>query len=151
MENRKRKNIFYFRIVLSLCYDAISRNIEGLGLDPFTVFTITSASILPSCITILIWQDKLGRKILAILFLLLTGLFNFIQGSVLVFCKKVVFIAAIVGLFGRFSVNIAYNSGTQYAAELIPTQVRGQGLAVMHAVGYAATFFSSQILYLVRK
>lgn len=141
--------IFFSRIVLSLCYDAISRNIEGLGLDPFLVFTITSASIFPSCLVILLLQDKIGRKVMAILFLLLTGLFNIMQGMTLVLWKDVAMIAAIVGLLGRFSVNVAYNSGTQYAAELIPTQVRGQGLAVMHAIGYGATFFSPHILYLV--
>jgi hypothetical protein len=50
---------------------------------------------------------------------------------------------------GRFGVNIAYSSGAQYAAELIPTEVRGQGVSAIHMVGYAATFFSSHILYLV--
>lgn len=134
---------------MSLCYDAISRNVEGLGWDPFTVFSVTSATILPSCLIILLLQDRLGRKILAVFFLMLTGLFNFGQGSVLIFWKNVASLGAVVGILGRFSVNVAYNSGTQYAAELIPTQVRGQGLAVMHAIGYGATFFSPQILLLV--
>ncbi|KAK6641253.1 hypothetical protein RUM44_012962 [Polyplax serrata] len=146
---RKTCVLIFKTIVLSLCYDAIARNVEGLGLDPFTVFTITSCSILPSCFVILLLQDRNGRKILAISFLLLTGLFNFIQGGVIIFGTNITFSAAILGLFGRFSVNIAYNSGTQYAAELIPTQARGQGLALMHAIGYAATFFSPQILFLM--
>jgi len=30
---------------------------------------------------------------------------------------------AALGVIGRFGVGIAYNSGTQYAAELIPTEV----------------------------
>lgn len=45
---------------------------------------------------------------------------------------------------------VAYNSGAQYATELIPTCVRGQGVAAVHVAGYALTFFSSYILYLVR-
>lgn len=44
---------------------------------------------------------------------------------------------------------VAYNSGAQYAAELIPTCVRGQGVAAAHVAGYALTFFSSYILYTV--
>lgn len=43
---------------------------------------------------------------------------------------------------------MAYNSGAQYAVELVPTVVRGQGVSVIHVVGYAATFFGPQILYL---
>lgn len=32
--------------------------------------------------------------------------------------------------------------------ELIPTVVRGQGVSAIHVAGYAASFFSPQILYL---
>lgn len=48
----------------------------------------------------------------------------------------------------RLSINVAYNSGAQYAVELIPTEVRAQGVAAIHVAGYAAGFFSSHILYL---
>lgn len=48
----------------------------------------------------------------------------------------------------RLSINVAYNSGHQYAVELIPTEVRGQGVAAIHVAGYAASFFSTHILYL---
>ncbi|KAJ9595124.1 hypothetical protein L9F63_013599, partial [Diploptera punctata] len=53
-----------------------------------------------------------------------------------------------LAVVGRFGVNVAYSSGAQYMAELIPTEVRGQGVSAIHMVGYAATFFSSHILYL---
>lgn len=46
------------------------------------------------------------------------------------------------------SINVAYNSGAQYAIELIPTQVRGQGVSAIHVSGYAASFFSTHILYI---
>lgn len=42
---------------------------------------------------------------------------------------------------------VAYNSGAQYATELIPTCVRGQGVAAVHVAGYAFTFFSAYILH----
>lgn len=48
----------------------------------------------------------------------------------------------------RFGINVAYNSGAQYAVELIPTEVRGQGVSTIHVAGYIASFFSPQILYL---
>jgi len=56
---------------------------------------------------------------------------------------------AALGVVGRFGVGIAYNAGTQYAAELVPTEVRGQGVGLIHVAGFAATFFSPHILYLV--
>lgn len=56
---------------------------------------------------------------------------------------------AALGVLGRFGVGIAYNAGTQYAAELVPTEVRGQGVGLIHVAGFAATFFSPHILYLV--
>lgn len=60
-------------------------------------------------------------------------------------------VTAALAVVGRFGVNVAYSSGAQYAAELIPTEVRGQGVAAIHMVGYAATFFSAHILYLVSR
>lgn len=52
-----------------------------------------------------------------------------------------------LSVIGRFGVTVAYNSGAQYATELIPTCVRGQGVAAVHVMGYAFTFFSAYILY----
>lgn len=48
----------------------------------------------------------------------------------------------------RFGINVAYNSSAQYAVELIPVEVRGQGVSAIHVAGYAASFFSSQLLYM---
>lgn len=60
------------------------------------------------------------------------------------------FLLVTLSVIGRFGVTVAYNSGAQYATELIPTCVRGQGVAAVHVAGYALTFFSSYILFLVR-
>nr|CAD7605878.1 unnamed protein product [Timema genevievae] len=51
----------------------------------------------------------------------------------------VLLLATTSAVVSRFGVDMAYSGGAQYAAELIPSEVRGQGVA--------ATFFSSQILY----
>lgn len=52
-----------------------------------------------------------------------------------------------LSVIGRFGVTVAYNSSAQYATELIPTCVRGQGVAAVHVMGYAFTFFSAYILH----
>lgn len=134
---------------MTLCYDAISRNVNGLGYSPFLVFSITSATILPSCIFILVTQDKIGRKALASGALFVSGVFTISSGIFQAsITKPQPIIILILAIIARLSVNVAYNSGAQYAVELIPVVVRGQGVSAIHVAGYAATFFSSQILLL---
>ncbi|CAG2066666.1 unnamed protein product, partial [Timema podura] len=123
------------------------------------MFSVSSATILPSCLVILFLQDRVGRKGMASVSLLSTGLFTAASGIILA-CRKSkemnqfsdsspdMLLTASLAIIGRFGVNIAYNSGAQYAAELIPTEVRGQGVAAIHVAGYAATFFSPYILYM---
>jgi hypothetical protein len=50
---------------------------------------------------------------------------------------------------GRFSVNISYNIGLQYAAEVLPTVVRAQGVALIHIMGYVASIMAPFVVYLV--
>jgi MFS transporter, OCT family, solute carrier family 22 (organic cation transporter), member 4/5 len=54
-----------------------------------------------------------------------------------------------LALVGRYAVVVAYNSGVQYAAELVPAQVQAGGVAAIHVAGYAASILSPQVLYLV--
>lgn len=54
-----------------------------------------------------------------------------------------------MAIIGRFAVNISYNIGLQYAAELLPTVVRAQGVALIHIMGYVASILAPFIVYLV--
>lgn len=49
---------------------------------------------------------------------------------------------------GRFCVNFSYNIGLQYAAELLPTVVRAQGVAFIHIMGYVASIIAPFVVYL---
>lgn len=49
---------------------------------------------------------------------------------------------------GRFWVNISYNIGLQYAAEVLPTVVRAQGVALIHIMGYVASIIAPFVVYL---
>ena len=70
-------------MVLTLCYDAISRNVTKTSYSPFVLFAVNSATILPSCCLILLMQDKVGRKAMTSASLLLTGLFTGAAGIIL--------------------------------------------------------------------
>lgn len=141
----------FHRMVITLCYDAMSRNVEGLGVSPFLMFTLSASAIFPACLVLLALQDRIGRKAMASSSLLLSGIFTAASGIIIVYHRGVKSPELMVALsvIGRFGVTVAYNSAAQYATELIPTCVRGRGIATVHVAGYAFTFFSSYILYLV--
>lgn len=75
-------------MVITLCYDAISRNINGVNYSPFILFSITSVTILPACVFILILQDRIGRKAMASASLLLSGIFNLVIAFIFAFYKE---------------------------------------------------------------
>lgn len=43
-----------------------------------------------------------------------------------------------MSISSRFALNMAANIGLQYAAELLPTPVRTQGIALIHVFGILA-------------
>ena len=58
-------------------------------------------------------------------------------------------LSAVLAIIGRFCVNITFNIGLQYGAELIPTEVRAQGISAVHIAGYVASIISPYIVDLV--
>lgn len=55
------------------------------------------------------------------------------------FQKDQAVLTAVLAIIGRFCVNITFNIGLQYGAELIPTAVRAQGIvntSYFHLFGY---------------
>jgi hypothetical protein len=73
------------RMVLTLCFDAISRNVDGLGYSPFVMFSITSVTKFPASLVILLLQDRVGRKAMASGSLLISGVFTVASGLVIAF------------------------------------------------------------------
>jgi MFS family permease len=137
-------------MIITLGYDAISKNVEGLGISPFIMFSLSASAIFPACLVLLALQDRIGRKAMASSSLLISGIFTAGCGIILAYKKhQDVTVLAILNIVGRFGVTVAYNSGAQYMTELLPTCIRGQAVASAHVAGYALTFFSSYILYTV--
>lgn len=142
--------LFFKSMVITLCYDAVSRNVQGLGISPFVMFSLSATAILPACLLIIALQDRIGRKAMASASLLLSGIFISVTGGIIFAASasdKTTTLLVSLSVVGRFGVTVAYNSGAQYATELIPTCVRGQGVAAVHVAGYAFTFFSAYILF----
>lgn len=130
-------------MTISLVFDGHVRNVGSLGLNIFTTFTIAAATELPADVLLTFTLDRWGRRWYAFGSMVLSGIF-----SLLATVAPMGLYSAILAIMGRFFVNISYNIGLQYAAELLPTVVRAQGVAFVHIMGYVASIVAPFIVYL---
>ncbi|XP_069680629.1 organic cation transporter protein [Periplaneta americana] len=130
-------------MAISLCFDGHVRNVGSLGLDLFVTFTVACATELPADTVLTMVLDKWGRRWLAFGSMALSGFFSLLATAVPTGAPS-----AALAIMGRFSVNISYNIGLQYAAEVLPTVVRAQGVALIHIMGYVASILSPFVVYL---
>nr|XP_018897322.1 PREDICTED: organic cation transporter protein-like [Bemisia tabaci] len=130
-------------MLTSLVFDGHVRNISNFGLDLFITFTVVCATELPADILLTLTLDRFGRRWISCLSMVLGGVFSLLASAV-----SFGTVSASLAVLGRFSVNISYSVGLQYAAELLPTVVRAQGVAFIHIMGYVASILSPFIVYL---
>ncbi|XP_055619494.1 organic cation transporter protein [Toxorhynchites rutilus septentrionalis] len=130
-------------MAISLVFDGHVRNVGSLGLDLFFTFTVAAATELPADTFLTFTLDRWGRRWLACGTMVASGVFSLLATTVPVGAYS-----ATLAILGRFSVNISYNIGLQYAAELLPTVVRAQGVAFIHIMGYVASIVAPFIVYL---
>ncbi|XP_013112259.1 beta-alanine transporter [Stomoxys calcitrans] len=130
-------------MAISLVFDGHVRNVGSLGLDLFFTFTVASFTEFPADTLLTLTLDRFGRRWLACGSMVLSGLFSL--------CATVAPLgvySASLAIMGRFFVNISYNIGLQYAAEILPTVVRAQGVAFIHIMGYVASIIAPFVVYL---
>lgn len=130
-------------MAISLVFDGHVRNVGSLGLDLFFTFTVAAATELPADTFLTLTLDRWGRRWLACGTMVASGVFSLLATTVPVGAYS-----ATLAILGRFSVNISYNIGLQYAAELLPTVVRAQGVAFIHIMGYVASIVAPFVVYL---
>lgn len=130
-------------MAISLVFDGHVRNVGSLGLDIFFTFTVASFTEFPADTLLTVTLDRFGRRWLACGSMVLSGIFSL--------CATVAPLgvySASLAIMGRFFVNISYNIGLQYAAEILPTVVRAQGVAFIHIMGYVASIIAPFVVYL---
>ncbi|XP_023245983.1 organic cation transporter protein-like [Copidosoma floridanum] len=130
-------------MAISLVFDGHVRNVDNLRLDVFVTFTIASATELPADTFLTLVLDRWGRRWLACGSMAISGIFSIWASLV----TNNIY-AATLAIMGRFCVNISYNIGLQYAAELLPTVVRAQGVALIHIMGYVASIVAPFVVFL---
>ncbi|EFX84114.1 hypothetical protein DAPPUDRAFT_21975, partial [Daphnia pulex] len=132
-------------VLVAVVYDGHARNTANLGLSVFLTFSVASVTELPADLVLVFFLDKWGRRILAFGSLLGASVFSLATLAV-----PNAVLTAVLAIIGRFCVNITFNIGLQYGAELIPTSVRAQGIAYVHIAGYVAAIVSPYIVDLAR-
>ncbi|XP_023301982.2 organic cation transporter protein-like [Lucilia cuprina] len=130
-------------MAISLVFDGHVRNVGSLGLDIFFTFTVACFTEFPADTLLTVTLDRFGRRWLACGSMVLSGVF-----SLLATVAPVGVYSASLAIMGRFFVNISYNIGLQYAAEILPTVVRAQGVAFIHIMGYVASIIAPFVVYL---
>jgi hypothetical protein len=96
-------------MIINLSCDAISRNVEGFGTTPMVAFSINSLTIPAASVVLILFQDRIGRKLMSSSAFLISGIFVMASG-ISMMTQKNSFV--ILGLYfvGRFGVAVAYDS-----------------------------------------
>jgi len=128
-----------------LVFDGYIRSITSIGLNVFISFTLASATEFPASFILTFVLDRWGRRWLFFGSMVLCGMCSFalsftVNGNVVV--------AVALMMAGRFCVNWSYSIGQQIAAEILPTVVRVQGVALIHNLGYLANMLAPLVMYL---
>ena len=89
--------------------------------------------------------NRFGRKASLSVFFLLSSVFSLGYGLI---CQDSHQARLVSGLMGRMSITAAYFVCLQYASELMPTLVRGRGVALCETAGGLAVLASPGIVYL---
>ncbi|XP_075971307.1 carcinine transporter-like [Anticarsia gemmatalis] len=126
----------------STVFDGLIRIIGQLEFDFFVSFSLMSMTEFPSVLLVGLIMDYTGRKWLCIVCLCLCSFFTVVA----IFTTGIQ--TVILAIVARFTINMAYSGTMQWVSEILPTSVRGGGVALVHIVGYIATFLSPYISYL---
>ncbi|XP_021947049.2 organic cation transporter protein [Folsomia candida] len=128
--------------IIALVYDGHSRNILNLAdenWNVFWMFTIASMTEFPADMMLIFTLDRFGRRWLSFGSLTMSGAASIIAATI---PRQMRTLGLVMAIISRFFVNVAFNIGLQYAAELLPTVIRAQGVNAIHIMGYVASIIS---------
>lgn len=127
----------------TIVFDGLVRSIGQLDFDFFLSFSVISFTEFPSMFLIAFILDWLGRRWLTVIVMTVSCVFSILT----VFMNSGIQ-SVVCAVVARFAVNMSYSATMQWAAELLPTSVRGSGASIVHICGYLATVLSPYIVYL---
>ncbi|XP_046594939.1 carcinine transporter isoform X2 [Neodiprion lecontei] len=122
-----------FWTLTALAFDGHVYSLKSLSGSVFVSFTLTSATELPAGILLILVLDRWGRRACSFVPTILTAVCSFLM----IFIKTGI-ASLVVAVTARFLLNMAANVALQYAAEVLPTPARAQGVALVHIFGIIA-------------
>ncbi|KAH8417694.1 hypothetical protein KR222_004469 [Zaprionus bogoriensis] len=136
-------------MVITLCYNTVSRHVEGQGISPFIMFSLSALTLPPAGFLLAGIQNLIGRKGSSFSAMLLTGLFTAASGIVMsVWVHPSTILLVTLMLASRFGISVCSGSTMLFTTELVPTCVRSRGLALSHLAGAALSLLSPYILHM---
>ncbi|XP_058789014.1 organic cation transporter protein-like [Phymastichus coffea] len=130
-------------LLMVLVFDGHVWNMKLLHPDVFTSFSLASITELPAAILLALFLDRWGRRWMGFFSMLICGIFSYIAIAMPIGAP-----AMTMAILARLGVNISANIGFQYAAEMLPTVVRAQGVSLIHIIGYFAHIIGPYVVYL---
>ncbi|KAL0102049.1 hypothetical protein PUN28_018534 [Cardiocondyla obscurior] len=130
------KNTILLILFWSLTMIAFDGHVYSLKLIPssvFVSFSLACATELPAGLLLTLLLDRWGRRFCGFITMAMTCFFS-IAGLLL----QSTVAKLTTSVLSRFCLNMAANVGLQYAAELLPTPIRTQGIALIHIFGIIA-------------
>lgn len=134
-------------MLIYLCFNTISRNVEGLGISPFITFSLFALTLPMSALVRALIQNRFNRKTVAVSVLILTGLVTAGSGIIISIWDASPTLL-VLSVLGRFGMSISFGCCILFCTELIPTSVRSRGIAIALFAGAAVSLFSPYIIYL---
>lgn len=134
--------------IVYCCYHTNTQNASNLGTSTYDSFTYSALVEIPALIIILFGIDWLGRRWPVVFSALAASVAGFV---IMILPKDATNTYLSFALIQRVTLATIYNIIMQYSAELLPTVVRGRGLAFLRFMGTLGLYLSPSIVYLSLK
>ncbi|XP_066602060.1 carcinine transporter-like isoform X2 [Prorops nasuta] len=141
---RLAKNTLLLCAFWTLTVIAFDGHVYSLKLihgSVFVSFSLACATELPAGLLLALVLDRWGRRFCGFITLSMTCVFSYCEFMLHTTGGKLW-----MSVLSRFCLNMAANVGLQYAAELLPTPVRTQGISMIHIVGIIAHSIAPYII-----
>jgi len=130
-------------MMISLVFDTTVRNISNLNFNFYVSFMVATAMELPADLLSIVGMNWLGRRWSSCLPMLCCGVTMLACAWLSEDWKA----QAALFMFGRVFATYAMNVGFQFTIEVMPTDLRGQGTALMNVMSMVSQMASPYIVY----
>ncbi|KZC09852.1 Organic cation transporter protein [Dufourea novaeangliae] len=131
----------FWKCLTVIAFDGHIYSLKLLQSSVFMSFSIACSTELPAGLLLTLLLDRWGRRLCGFLTLAITCLLSIAELILQSTAAKLA-----MSVMSRFCLNMAANIGLQYAAELLPTPVRSQGVSLIHIFGIIAHTLAPYII-----